>query len=237
MAKKKNRSLLIQKIAVGIAIVLIVALLGYFYTQVITEAPLGKFVEGEHYKLIDNPRRIHGDKVQVMEFFSYACPHCYAFDPKLNDWITANKDKIEFIRTPAVGSNLWRMYAKTYYAMDALGILKADHQKLFDAIHGLGQNLDSLDSLATWFADNGTSAQAFRSMFDSQLVNERVEAADQLEKRFKIASVPSIVINGKYLVQPSSEVGMSRMLDVMDYLVKKELQPSDGTTSSRPDSG
>lgn len=222
MAKKKDRSLLVQKIAVGVAAAIIVGLFGYFYSRVLTEAPHGEFVEGEHYTLVDNPRRIHGDKVQVMEFFSYACPHCYSFDPKLNEWVEQNKAHIDFVRTPAVGSNLWRMYAKTYYAMQALGILGTDHEKLFNAIHGIGQNLDSVDSLAAWFAQNGTTDAAFRSMFDAEGVNENVESADELARRYKIASVPSIVINGKYLVVATQEIGPSRMLDVMDYLVKKE---------------
>ena len=223
MAKKKNRSLMVQKIAVGAAAVLIVTFFGYFYTRVIAEAPKGKFVEGEHYQLIDHPGHIHGNKVQIMEFFSYACPHCYAFDPQLRDWVQSNKDRIEFTRTPAVGTTEWRMFARAYYAMDALGILQEDHEKLFNAIHAQGLNLGSPERLAAWFADNGTTAAAFTSMFNSAAVTEQVNRAEEMQQRFKISAVPSIVIDSKYLVQMTQEVGPSRMLDVVDYLVDKEM--------------
>ena len=127
--------------------------------------------------------------------------------------------------------------------MAALGILKQDHEALFNAIHAQGLELDSLDKLARWFDSHGTSADAFRSMFNSAAIDQQVELADDMQRRLKIASVPSIVINGKYLVETTQEVGPTRMLDVMDYLLKKETaldspdKPARSATSAPPPSG
>lgn len=226
MAKRKNRALMIQKLAVGALAVIAAGIFIYFYTMVVAEAPGGSYVEGEHYSLLDNPRRVRGDKVQVMEFFSYACPHCYEFDPKLNDWVESHKDSIDFIRTPAVGSNEWRFYAKTFYALEALGAEEKLHARLFNALHAMHRDLGSLDKLADWMADEGIPADKFKQAFDSAAVENRVEMADRLGRRFKIASVPSVVIDGKYLVHTSQEIGLSRMLDIMDYLVTREQKPA-----------
>lgn len=223
-----------QKIAVSAAAVLVIAILGYFYTQVIAEAPKGKFVEGEQYLLLGNPGHPHDGKVQVTEFFSYACPHCYAFDPKLKAWLAEHNRRVEFMRTPAVGTTQWRLFARAFYAMQALGILKEDHDKLFNAIHGQGLDLDSPAKLAGWFADNGTTAEAFQSMLNSDTVTEQVQRAEELQEHFRIQAVPSIVIDSKYLVQMGQQVGPSRMLDVMNYLVNKELAPAKQTNSEKP---
>lgn len=214
---------MVQKIAVGAAAILIVIILGYFYTQVITEAPKGKFIAGQHYQLVDPPGHIHGNKVQLVEFFSYACPHCYAFEPRLNRWIQANKDRVEFSRMPAVGTTEWRLYARAYYAMAALGILDQDHEKLFSAVHDLGLNLGSPDRLAQWFSSNGTTAAAFNSMFNSDTVSRQVNQVQTVQQNYRIAAVPSIVIDSKYVVQMSQAVGPARMLEVVNYLVNKEL--------------
>jgi len=225
MAKKQQRALMIQKLAVGAAVVVIVGLLGFLYTLVLTEAPLGEFVEGEHYITIENPRRVRGDKVEVMEFFSYGCIHCFNFDPKLNDWVAENRDRVEFVRTPAISSNFWRLLARTYYAMDELGVLEENHSRLFNDLHNARRDLDSLDKMAAWIDGHGTTAAAFKSMAASPAVEQRLELADRLARRLEVTSVPTIVVNGKYLVRITSEVGPTRMLDVMEHLVDKEMAP------------
>ena len=87
MARKESRFLKQQKIALGVVGIIVVAIVGYLTWLSVEESPLGEFVEGEHYLVIENPRRIRGDKIEVMEFFSYGCVHCFNFDPILDDWV------------------------------------------------------------------------------------------------------------------------------------------------------
>lgn len=232
MAKKSNRFLLGQQVAVGAVIVLAVALLGGLYLMVLTEAPLGEFIEGEHYTLIENPRRVRGDKVEVMEFFSYVCIHCYNFDDRLNAWVARNSGQVEFVRTPAIGSNAWRILGRAYYTMAELDILEETHPQLFREIHDRGRNLSSLDDLASWIDGKETTSTAFRSMFSSSVIDRRIEFADQMSRRLRISTVPSIIVNGKYMVRITADVGPSRMLEIMDHLVERELAPAAGARES-----
>ena len=113
-----------QKIAVSVVVAIVIALIGYFSTLVVKDTPfLGEFVEGEHYTLVESPRRIRGDKIEVMEFFSYGCIHCYNFDPGLTDWAESNSDRINFVRKPAISNDYWRILGRNFYTMDKLGKL------------------------------------------------------------------------------------------------------------------
>ena len=218
---KKRDPLMWQKVAAGVIIVAFVGIFGYLYTVVLTEAPLGEFVEGEHYVLVDQPRRIRGETVEVMEFFSYGCIHCYNFEQDLSSWVAANRDKVQFIRMPAVGNTPWRALGRAYYAMSELGILDDDHSRLFHEIHEVRRPLDTPEKLASWADGKGTTEAAFLSMMMSPAVDRQIQLADQMAQRLAISSVPSIVIEGKYLVRVTADVGPARMLDVMNYLVAK----------------
>lgn len=219
-SKKQSRFLLQQKVILGTVATLILLGLGYVSTIVVSDTASGEFVEGEHYYILDNPRRLRGDKIEIMEFFSYACAHCYNFDDDLSKWVDARREKITFIRSPVVSSKLWRLYAQTYYTMQTMGSLEQNHTRLFDGIHQANRILRSVDNLAALLAED--NPQEFIAAFNSPVVTRKVNAADKMARRFKIASVPNIVVNGKYLVKSSSRVGLSRMLDVMDYLIEKE---------------
>lgn len=232
MAKKRASFLLWQKVTAGVIAVVAIGILGAMYTMVVTEAPLGQFVEGEHYQLIEEPRRVRGDKVEVMEFFSYACVHCFNFDAPLNAWVEDNAETVNFIRTPAIGSNYWRILGRSYYTMAELGILEENHDRLFREIHEVRRPMDSVDDFAGFVDGSGTSAVAFRSMFNSAVINRRVEFADEMARRLRVASVPTIVVNGKYLVRITNEVGPTRMLEVMDHLIEKEMAAEQPTAMS-----
>lgn len=226
MAKKtRSGKIRKQKIAVGVGATVVVIIVAALAVTVIKDAPMGQFEPGEHYEMVEEPRRIRGDKIEVMEFFSYGCIHCYNLDPDLEDWVEDQGETIEFVRTPAIASEQWRLLGRTYYAMEELEILEENHYRLFRAIHDGGINLASVNQLASWIDGKGTTAEEFRKAYNSPAVETRVRSADRMGRRMKIASVPTIIVNGKYRVGMSRTVGPSRMLDVMDHLIDKELNP------------
>ncbi len=225
MVKKESRFLRQQKIALGVLLTLVIAIIGYFLFVVADDAPLGEFVEGEHYFLIDDPRRIRGDKIEVIEFFSYACVHCYNFDPELKDWVSGQGDRIEFVQMPALASDYWRLLGRNYYTMEKLGLLKSKHMAFFRSVHDGRVVYKTPEGLAAFFdGDPEDYLQAYRS----PEVNSKMALADTMARRLKIAAVPTIVIQGKYMVSTSASIGLTRMLEVMDYLVEKERTSSAG---------
>jgi thiol:disulfide interchange protein DsbA len=223
MAKKQSRFLVQQKIAVAVFALFAVAVVGYLTMLMFEDAPLGEFVEGEHYQLIDNPRRIRSDKVEVMEFFSYACVHCYNFDPDLTDWVEEQGEKVNFIRMPAVASDYWRLLGRNYYAMEQLGITDNQHMAFFRAVHDAQQVFNSVGKLRSYYDSRGVDPDEYEAAFKSTEVTGQISRADQMARRLKVASVPTIVIQGKYEIRTTASIGPKRMLEVMDYLVKKEM--------------
>ncbi|MFP6806502.1 MAG: thiol:disulfide interchange protein DsbA/DsbL [Pseudomonadales bacterium] len=223
MSKEKS-FLAKQKIALGLVSLIVIGIVIYFSTIVVKDAPIiAGFVEGEHYKLLENPRRVRGDKIEVMEFFSYGCIHCYNLDPELNAWAEASADKVKFVRTPAISSDYWRMLGRNYYTMQKLGMTEESHLLFFRQVHDVKRNFSSIKRLAAYFDGKGTTAEEYTKAFNSPEVARKIATADQLSRRMLIANVPTMIVNGKYMVQLTRTVGVSRMLEVLDFLVDKEL--------------
>lgn len=222
MAKKESRFLHQQKIAVGVFVTALVGIVAYLSWMTLEEAPLGEFVEGEHYQLIDDPRRIRSDQIEVMEFFSYACVHCYNFDPELTSWVDQQGDNVNFVRMPAVASDYWRLLGRNYFVLEHLNVLDEHHMRFFRAIHDSRQTFTSSEALADFFEQAGLEEGAYETAYRSAEVNSLMARADQMARRLKVASVPTIVVQGKYMVRTTSAIGPKRMLEVMDYLVERE---------------
>ena len=221
MSNKRSRFLQKQKLAIGFFAAIIILIVAYLSFILVKEAPMVEgFSEGTHYFLLENPRRIRGEKVEIMEFFSYGCVHCYNLDDDLNDWVKTNEDKITFVRTPAIANEQWRIYGRAYYAMEANGLLEVNHSRIFREIHDTKRNIPTAEKFAELLGNENT--EAFLTAFNSLPTTQKIERADQLARRFKIATVPNIVVNGKYLVKASTNVGLSRMLDVIDHLIELE---------------
>ncbi len=221
MANKKKKFLQQQKIAIGAVGAIAIAIVIYFSTMVVTDVPDGNFVEGRHYQVLAEPGKVRGRKDEVMEFFSYGCVHCFNFDPEIESWVKENADTVKFVRTPVLGSNLWRLYGQTYFTMQELGILEENHVRFFADIHTARRNLASLDTVAAWFEGKGTTEAAFRQAFESENVKRRLAKADTLSRAYKVASVPSVVVNAKHLIGVNSEVGTKRLLEVTEHLLIK----------------
>jgi len=212
-----------QKIAAASLSGVVLAAAAYLFWMTIDDAPQGEFIEGEHYLLIENPRRIRSDQIEVMEFFGYACVHCYNFDPILADWVQEKSGSIKFIQTPAISSEYWRLLGQNFLTYQELGEQDKYHTPFFRAIHSGGRAFSDEESLSAFYEQLGGDKQTYINAFNSVGVASELSKADNMARRLKVAMVPSIVIQGKYLVRTSGSVGPKRMLDVMDYLVEKEL--------------
>ncbi len=225
MAKRSKKIVTIQKLFFGLVGLAALAVVGYALTTIVADAPGGEFIEGKHYQVIEQPRRTRGDKAEIMEFFSYGCIHCYNFDPLLDDWLEARGDGVNLVRNPTVAGESWRLLAQTYYTMLDLNLLTEMHKRFFIEIHQLGNNFRSAEEIADWFDGKGTTRAEFLTAFNSVNIQRRLANADNLNRQLKIVTIPSLVVNGKYLVSVNREVGPKRMLEVVDYLIKQASQP------------
>lgn len=180
-----------------------------------------EFVEGEHYRLVENPpRRRPADPIVVQEFFSYGCVHCRNFDPLVVEWQATLPQGVTFKRTPAAFSPIWSLLAQTYLTLDYLGILEQNHDRLFRQIHDNRGQFLSADEIADFIAGNGTSRDEFLRAFNSPQVRRALRDADVEMRDFGIASVPTLVVAGKYVV--TMDQGRKTALDIADYLITLE---------------
>ena len=162
------------------------------------------------------------DKIEVIEFFWYGCPHCYAFEPLLEKWSKTLPKNVEFIRQPAAFNELWTKHAKAYYTAEALGIVDKVHSDLFDAIQNKKESLDTEESLAKFFAAHGVNEAQFKEAYNSFGVDSQMREAPLLGAKYGITGVPAIIINGKYKTNGTLAGSHEKMIEVMNMLIKQE---------------
>ncbi|MDD5274061.1 MAG: thiol:disulfide interchange protein DsbA/DsbL [Methylovulum sp.] len=181
------------------------------------------YAETTGYETLSAPQPTqHTDKVEVIEFFWYGCPHCYAFEPELAKWLKKLPKNVEFIRQPAVFNELWGKHAKAYFVAEALGIVDKVHSDLFDAIQNKKQKLDTEEELANFFTAHGVDAAQFKEAYTSFGVATKMNKAAAIAARYGITGVPAVIINGKYLTNGPLAGSHEKMIEVMDALIKQE---------------
>jgi thiol:disulfide interchange protein DsbA len=157
-------------------------------------------VEGTDYRKIEpaQPSASPG-KIEVIEFFSYMCPHCNEFYPLVTTWAAKLPKNVVFRRVP-VGFNRppWINLARAYYALQASGDLDKLDGALFHAIHEEHLQLFDEPGLTDWVAKNGGNADKFAAAYTSFGVNNQTVQADQLVENYRIEAVPTMAVNGEY---------------------------------------
>jgi thiol:disulfide interchange protein DsbA len=182
-----------------------------------------QFIPGEHYIVLDKPVPTRdSSKVEVVEAFSYGCPHCYRVEPMIAQWREQQVSDVDFWQFPAVWSQVMRLYARTFYTAEMLKVAETMHLPLFTAILLEQKQLSNESELAGFFVKHGVDKKDFTKAYNSSTVEKQVKQAEVRVRRYKLASVPEIVVNGKYRVDPMRAGGRTQMLAVVDFLVNKE---------------
>lgn len=185
-----------------------------------------QYEEGTHFMKLEVPVKTRNpDVIEVTEYFSYGCPHCYRFEPLVQQWRKQISEDVEFNRTPAIWQVTgYELYARTYYTAKALGVLDEVHSSLFQAIHVEQRRLLDLESMANFMDELGVDPVEFVKTFsDSFGVKAMYQQAIARQRIYRSGGVPAIIINGKYRVE-ASMVGNSNagMLQVTNYLIDRE---------------
>jgi thiol:disulfide interchange protein DsbA len=182
------------------------------------------FIEGNDYQLITPPvKTSQPDKVVVTEIFWYGCPHCFRFEPYVQRLAAELPDGAVFERVPSSINPRWTEHARAYYAFELMGVLDKTHQQFFDAIHLKRQRLDNVDAIAQFVAEQGLDEKAFREYYYSFPVETSIRKNNQKEQRYGHGGVPAVIVNGRYLVSGSLAGSNERMVEIINYLVGREL--------------
>jgi protein dithiol oxidoreductase (disulfide-forming) len=185
--------------------------------------PQGGFVEGTHYVRLNQPAPTPaGDKIDVIEFFWYGCPHCNAFEPMLEPWARRLPGDTAFRRVPvAFRDEPFVAHQRIFYALEALGQVAAMHAKVFYAIHRERQRLDKPAEIQGFMTRNGIDGAKFLDAYNSFGVQTKARQAQRLSEQYKIDGVPSIGVNGRYWTSGTLAGGSEGMLAAADFLIAR----------------
>ncbi len=177
--------------------------------------------DGAEYISLDQAVPTEGGpgKVDVVEFFWYSCPHCNAFEPLLEAWLSKLPKNVHFRRVPVMFRPTFEPQQRLFYVLEAMGKLPELHKKVFYAIHVEKQTLDSVDQVSNWVAKQGVDKAKFLEQYNSFPVVTKARRATQLQEQYKVDGVPSLGIAGKYFTSGTLAGTMQRALQVTDYLV------------------
>jgi len=185
-------------------------------------AQSGAPVEGKQFTKVEPPvPPIVPGKIEVIEFFSYACPHCNAFEPTISAWSKKLPADVAFHRVPVPFLMNFENLMRTYYALETMGQVDAMNVKVFAAIHVERNYLEKPADIAALMAKNGVDAAKFTSVFNSFSVASSVTRAKKLMAAYKIDGVPTLAVQGRYATSPGLAGGFEQATGVVDYLVQR----------------
>ena len=208
---------------------LLAVLTGLTVLLVETGAMAAAPVKDKEYTIIEPAlpplEALNGKKVEVIEFFYYGCPHCYNLQPALKAWLKNAPNGVEFRRQPTVFRESWIPLTRTYYALEAIGVLEKFHDEVFDTVHKQNVNLGDRRLLLDWAGRRGIDVKKLGEAYDSFSVQTKAQRAVQMTRAYGVTGTPSIVVGGRYLTGPSmtlsadNSVSYKRFEQVLTELV------------------
>ena len=196
--------------------------------QLPPRAPAGsKFKEGIHYTRLSpvQPVSVSPDQVEIVEFFWYGCPHCYALDPMVESWRTTTQGKPDYVvfrRVPGAWSDIARFHARFYFAAESAGKLEELHPLIFKEIHEKNNPLNTVDKAREFFGAHGVDAQAFQKHFGAMSIERKLDDANTFAQRSRVTGVPTFVVNGKFVVDVASAGGEEQLFQLLNELAANE---------------
>jgi thiol:disulfide interchange protein DsbA len=193
-------------------------------------------VAGKDYMVLGKPATTAaGDgKIEVIEFFWYSCPHCFAFEPAFERWAKAAPADVVLRRVPVVFNDSFIPQQKLYYALEAMGKVDQLHVKVFNAIHRENQPLRTEGAIIDWVVKQGIDKKAFTEAYNSFSMDGKLRLAKKLQDEYKVEGVPAMGIAGLYYTDGQLAGNMDRVLQTTDALIEQERQKPKAGAKSKP---
>jgi len=184
--------------------------------------------EGAEYRLLRVAAPLEStDRIDVLGFFWFGCPHCHTLEPALKAWAAKLAPDTAFRKVHVP----WRdQLQQFYYTLEALG-KTALTDKVFVAIHQEKVNLQAVQQMAEWIARQGVAEKTFMEAFESFGVRTRMRRAAQLAEGYRLEGVPAIGVGGRFLTAPSMAGSNAQALEVADQLIEMERRARRGPKS------
>jgi len=178
------------------------------------------------------PTNVAAGQVEVLEFFWYACPHCYSLEPTVAAWLKSKPAYVTFTRVPVEWNEGHRSLARLFYALEGMGKLNDEHSEIFKEIQVNGDPLVGADPNNAAAAERvqvafikklGLSEADFGKAYHDMNVETAMQRADQLGQRYRVSAVPTFVVNGKYVTDISMAGGTpDKLIALVNDLATQE---------------
>jgi thiol:disulfide interchange protein DsbA len=178
--------------------------------------------EGEYTVLNPPQPTSSGKKIEVLEFFFYGCPHCYHLQSELNKWERTMPRDVQLDFVPVAFAPSAEPMAYTYYTLQAMGLRKKMHDKLYEAWNVDHQYLTSTDDIADYVAKNGVDRQRFLAFYNSFSVQAEVKNSKQMMHTYQIEGTPTLVVEGKYAISGLQPEDTIRVLNEVIEMARRE---------------
>jgi protein dithiol oxidoreductase (disulfide-forming) len=181
------------------------------------------YQEGQDYVALDKrvPSDAAAGRVEVIEFFWYSCPHCNAFEPRLEQWIAKLPKDVTLRRVPVAFRDDFVPQQRLFYALEAMNKVEELHKKVFYAIHVEKRALNNLAAISEWVASQGVDKAQFEQIYNSFAVQTKSTRATKLQNDYKVGGVPALGIAGRFYTDGSLAQSMERALQITDWLVSE----------------
>lgn len=176
------------------------------------------------YRLISQQPVETGERVEVIDFFFYACPYCNELAPLLDLWIKRKPVDVVFRRVPVVRHDSWIPLAKVYYTLEAMGEAGRLHGEVFQSYHAENLSMSQESVIAEWAEKHGLNRDKFMAIYRSDAIGQKVERARKMTMDYDIQNIPSVVVDGRYLTSSSMAAGVPQVITVLDGLIQLARQ-------------
>jgi protein dithiol oxidoreductase (disulfide-forming) len=176
------------------------------------------------YRLISQQRIETAERVEVIDFFFYACPYCNELAPLLDLWLKRKPDDVVFRRVPVVRHDSWIPLAKLYYTLETMGEAGRLHAEVFHSYHAENHSMSQEKVVAKWAEKHGLDGDKFMAIYRSEEIRQKVERARKMTMDYEIQSIPSVVVDGRYLTSSAMTSGVPQVITVLDGLIQLARQ-------------
>jgi thiol:disulfide interchange protein DsbA len=179
-------------------------------------------VEGRDYQALAKPVAVPANgKIEVIEFFWYACPHCFAFEPSIEPWILKLPADVHFRRVPVGFDARKETHQRIFYTWEALGLVDQMHVKTFTLFHVQKNPVDSLDDMVGFARDNGLDTTWVQNAWNSFSVQSKCREANRLEDDYGIERMPEMGVAGRFVAVALPSAGPDSVLVTTDWLLAR----------------
>jgi protein dithiol oxidoreductase (disulfide-forming) len=200
----------------------VLQVVGVLAALALTGAAAADMVEGKEYSRMKIPHAVDsGKKIEVIEFFSYGCPHCNDLEPYLQAWMKTLPPDVQFRRVPVMFQDRWKALAKDYFTLEAMGEDNKLSPELFKAVHVSGLPLYQDKAFFDWAASKGLDRAKVVDTYNSFGIDSKMKRAAVLAQEYNIQAVPTLIVDGKFVTSSDRVGGHAGAPAALDALIAK----------------